>query len=115
MSLKPGEVLVLTVDVANLPAQKAAEVMRHVKEFNELAVHARENGNVVLVKSNRVQAEVLSYGPEDRVVAYVDIGNLPRQAAEKYLEHVREQLKESIPSDQTLVVAKGNKFEVQKA
>lgn len=113
-SLKPGDVVVVTVDVGNLPQAKIEQMLEFMDTQSEMIQQIREQGNLVAVVTNRVKVDVISYTPKDRVIVYADCAKLPANKADDFLRYMRSNFEKVIPGNQLVITPKEHKVTVQK-
>jgi len=112
MNIAPGDVLVLSIDMAGLNQEEASARLEYERENNELIQYAEQLGHRVILTSDRVQPTVLSFKPGDRAVFYVDLCNMTPDVAKQFVQNVAANFKATMPDIDTMVIPKQHRLEV---
>lgn len=111
MNIAPGDVLVMSIDMADLPQSAAEASLAYERENNELIHYAEQLGHRVILTSDRVRPTVLSFKPGDRAVFYVDLAKMTPQVAQNFIQNVSERFKAAMPDVETMVIPKEHYLE----
>ncbi len=107
LSLEKGDYLVIKVDINDLTDEQIKERLASVRE-DPFVKYVEEQGNPVFVTYSGINLNILRLEENDKVVAAVNVSDLPEQMAEKYLDYIKFKLVDYIGEDRLMVVPVNN-------
>lgn len=107
LSLEKGDYLVIKVDINDLTDEQIKERLTSVRE-DPFVKYVEEQGNPVFVTYSGINLNILRLEENDKVVASVNVSDLPEQMAEKYLDYIKFKLVDYIGEDRLMVIPVNN-------
>lgn len=94
MSLKQNDVLIITVK-----GQESVELIDKMREVREddFVKYVQDKGVAVLVVNESISFQMLRKEKNDKVVLYLDVSAMNDVETEKYIELIKENIKQTIP------------------
>lgn len=88
-----NKLLAFYINVGSLPPDKAIEYLNKLKEENKSLLESRKLDSFWIAHRPPVvtRVESVSYKQSDILVFYVDIGNLPQNKADSYIDKIKEE------------------------
>ena len=103
LNLQKGDYLVIKVDITQLTDDQIQERLSSVRE-DPFVKYVEEQGNPVFITYSGINMNVLRMQENDKLIAYVNVSDLPEQTEIKYIDYIRHKLVDHVGEDRLIVM-----------
>ena len=103
LSLQKGDYLVIKVDITQLTDDQIQERLSSIRE-DSFVKYVEEQGNPVFITYSGINMNVLRMQENDKLIAYVNVSDLPEQTEIKYLDYIRHKLVDHVGENRLIVI-----------
>jgi len=103
LNLQKGDYLVIKVDITQLTDDQIQERLSSVRE-DPFVKYVVEQGNPVFITYSGINMNVLRMQENDKLIAYVNVSDLPEQTEIKYIDYIRHKLVDHVGEDRLIVM-----------